>query len=162
MKRLLKSWVFWAFVVPPVVAALSYGVLRRDDILNCACGSGREQSRLWVGIPDGPGLPFFPLGSSERPSPIFTEILGAAHDHAWRESNSHSFSLWGRYGGPGCILRAPVPNVAYFYAYRPPFRDWLKGKVERGEIAPAAVAADLVKNPFYPRDRYPFGWTPPP
>ena len=161
MKRVLKSWVFWAFVAPPVLGAIAYGVLRETAFLTCPCGSVREAVVWRLGFPDGPSLPVFPGGAIESPSPLFAEILGSSHAHDWEPWYSNGESIRGPYG-LACVLRAPPRNVAGIYRREASFRTWLKEKVERGEIAPAAVEKDLFTKGHYPRGQYPFGWTPPP
>jgi hypothetical protein len=53
MKRLLKSWVIWAFVLPPFasLAALLVGHVRSDDICP-GCVSTRVRTGWYAGTPD--------------------------------------------------------------------------------------------------------------
>lgn len=154
MKRLLKSWVFWAFAAPGLLlaAALLLHVDSRSQ--NCHCGSRRETWSLFGGV----GTRTAPLFStaSERPSEFYREIIPDRHVHSWWTINSSFISL----SGPGrisCGWATRVRPVATVYEGSPEFRRWLKEKIARGEIDAAAVDREFAREEG---GRF-FGWTPP-
>src|SRR5688572_33315135 len=93
MRRLLKSWVFWAFVLPALAAAVLFGLHFESSDLGCACGSKNDRKRLFVGI----GTRLWPLLSTEsvRLSAFHDEVVAAYHVHAWASENNSFFSLGG-------------------------------------------------------------------
>ena len=82
MRRLLKSWVFWAFVaLPPVAALLAFARDVDRDYVCTECWIGRE-IRQWRLCPMGRNL--FPLLPPREvvgkpPNPLLPP-----HEHLWR------------------------------------------------------------------------------
>jgi hypothetical protein len=159
VKRLLKSWVFWAFVVPPVVGALALGVLRQVDVEECACGSRRAERSWRFGWVEVGSFPITPGVVSETPSAFFTDLVSSLHAHAWGRSDGQTSSLRGLHGGYG-VMRPEARDVAHLYQHDPAFSAWLKRSVASGAIVPAAMEAELAAKKSYPPGQFPFGWTP--
>ena len=80
MKRLLKSWVFWAFVAVPPIAALIAFSSERYEQSHCRICWAQKSVTQWRFRPMGEDLfPLFParevVYTRPRPSP--------PHDHRW-------------------------------------------------------------------------------
>ena len=155
MKRLLKSWVLWVFIVP-LLAAATIGVGSRSAHGSCLCGAGILKAGWWVGF-DGWTWPLGAPVETVSPSRLTSEVLPGTHAHVWDwRGGSRRCLLYGssRCGG------APVVSGLYVrYESRPAFRGWLRAQVTSGAISRQAVEL-AVMNPATPHD-FAFGWTPP-
>jgi hypothetical protein len=154
MKRLLKSWVFWAFVVP-LTAAFLFAIEIRWDYSYCRCGSNMKVTSLRLGYEGVAGR--MGLSQKEILSLLAREILPASHVHAW--AWRHGRSQGAILGTLSCGGNAPVTGFARSYELFPEFRAWLKGEIAAGRLTASAIEA-AVMSPATLDDFY-FGWKTP-
>ena len=158
MKRLLKSWVFWVFVAPAVLAGLGFFILQEDVHSLCRCGSWRTETHVGVGWPEKGMLRLTPgLFPTEKPSQLFSDLLAGTHAHRWFGRYHQTNSLWIR-GRTLCLSADGPSDLAVDDEEFPAFHDWLRARVKAGEISATAVDAELDK-PRRPSG-FAFGWSP--
>ena len=152
MKRLLKNWVFWAFVVPPFasLAVLMVGHSRSEDICR-SCVSTRVRNGFYVGTRDH-RLPVFGWEPELFESWCRRDFLPASHVHIWYLTRLTTSNLIGSQSG---VTTASPPNrLADAYQSNPAFREFLLAKIKKGEV----VQEDVLEALRLPR----FSWGPPP
>ena len=156
MKRLLKSWVFWAFVVPPLTLVTVVGVWSRTAQGYCRCGSAINQSEWRLGF-EAWTLSLGGPSQDVSTSRLCLMALPADHSHDWD---------W-RGGSMGCLLygvrhcggMGVFSGIEARFERDAKFRSWLLAQVESGAITRQAVALAVMSTAFPPD--YAFGWTPP-
>jgi hypothetical protein len=158
MKRLLKSWVFWLFAAPGLLAGAVVLLHFEEASYGCACGSRRKVRRLHAGL----GRSLVSVGSiaSERPSEFYSDLIATRHSHAWASSGGLFLSS-GPLGRISCGVSHTCP-LADVYDRMPDFRSWLRAKVGSGDIGAPAIDREMGRDTYYATGEYPFGWTPPP
>lgn len=159
MRKLLKSWVFWAFVVPLVLAVGVWGIRREKRLSRCECGSYLYKTTWWLGAGLSPGVEVGPSWFTEFPSELYKEALDGAHAHKWTSSTGTLRALVGTLEEWGA--NSDGSDLSSCYLSTPPFREWLRMMLVAGELTPVDVERELVRR----RMRltcFPFGYEPPP
>jgi hypothetical protein len=128
MKRLLKSWVFWAFVAVPAVLTAGGLIHCRQWVYMCeTCLSEREDTQLRIGW-KGASLPLSPRSELQRENSVCLDGWAGAHSHRWH--------FVGRSQRPEGLLE--------LYERRWAFRAFMRTKRDRGEVSRETFMAVLA------------------
>lgn len=147
MKRLLKSWVFWAFAVPPfaLAASLLIGRVRSEEFCQ-DCLSTRWVTHGYAGLPRGGSLQVSPKRREVVESHYLRDFLSGSHVHTWALKRRSTSTLFSSTSGVG---RAGGPNdLGVSYESTPGFREFLLRKLDAGEVA-KEDAMEALRLPRY-------------
>ena len=133
MKRLLKSWVFWTFVMPPFALLLAWvsGLITRHESCR-ACLSTRSRTHGYVGWRRYT-VQLTPKSDSRVESWFRRDFLPDSHVHSWGLVREWTSTLV--FSETGVGSGAEARELAVFYESVPEFREFLREKVRRGEVA---------------------------
>lgn len=143
MKRLLKSWVFWAFVAPPLglACALFFGSLRRLEV--CPDCASERVVRFWYAGMAGRRVRISPERVELTESHVLRDFLAADHAHRWavRQTSAGSWLI----STCGVGAASSVNGWRQSYEYSAEFREFVRSKlasgtVGRGELVEAQSA----------------------
>jgi hypothetical protein len=138
MKRLLKSWVFWAFVAVPVAVTLARFTYRYEYLHVCAlCYVEQVESQWRFGVEGRWHIPLWPSREETRETRVHLDGWAGPHEHlrGWSFSGTSPGRI---YDGTNGLLSAYETNSA--------FRAFLLAKREKGEIEREAFLSTL--DPF--------------
>ena len=148
MKRLLKSWVFWAFVAVPIAVSLAFFTYRHKRVHACStCCSEWETIQWRLGVEDRWDVPLWPSNVEAFVTRVHLDGWAGAHEHdrGWGVSG-----LERMYTGTEDLLEAYETNAA--------FRAFMLAKRERGEVTRDAFLAALDPFVAHPDGRFKKWW----
>jgi hypothetical protein len=142
MKRLLRSWVFWGFIVLPLIFTLACFIQPIRILESCRhCGTSRTSRQWRMGSPDL-SVPLQPASETIAPSLLVQELWFPEHSHAWRVRRLQTVSLFGSEADSDsfrCKLRIN-PFIGQFER-DPEFRRFVRSKLDRKETNSIQIAA---------------------
>ena len=145
MKRLLKSWVFWAFVALPLGATGAYFTFQKRDRYECGgCASERMDARWYFGLWATASVPLSPVSERTRASRFSQDFPDPAHAHKWTFRQGSPYYFFGTsWGGCGIGGRAVRNELLSSYEGVPAFADFLQARIRRGELSRTEVLSAL-------------------
>jgi hypothetical protein len=127
MKRLLKSWVFWAFVAIPAVVSIAGLVHVREGAYLCGvCVSERADAQIRVGVKNV-SLPLWPRSEVQRENRVCLDGWAGAHHHQWHFVDRRQVN----------------EGLLELYERRWAFRNFMLAKRDRGEVSRESFMAVL-------------------
>lgn len=144
MKRLLKTWVFWAFLALPLGLAPPFFLYRDRSSFVCpGCSSWSERSRWRGGLWAGPSIGLWSAAEVTTDSRFLDDFLGGRHEHAWEFVGGGPDPLLGGLQD-GCARGGGrLSRAAEYYEGDRCFRGIVRRAVERGEASRDDVIAAL-------------------
>lgn len=131
MKRLLRSWVFWVFVLPPpLVTLVLYSYRVTESYVCTGCLSDREVTQWRLIFGDYEMIPLGWERATQRESRFLTEVLPPGHAHRWRIQGGDAIAVLVEspttfWAGPE--VQPELGSIAYHWESVPEFRDFLRG-----------------------------------
>ena len=127
MRRLLKSWVFWAFVAVPAAVTTAGLVHSEHRGWVCdLCFTERWQSRWRIGVRGKASWPVWPTWGSVFESNVHKDGWAEAHEHRWHQTGLGRREPFAYAGSPELLGR---------YEGYAEFRAFMLAKRGRGELA---------------------------
>ena len=157
MRKLLKSWVFWCFVVPIASLPLLVSWRNEQKSYECRCVSARLEGN---GRLDVAGAKVFrgPRRLDREIESDLWKLLGQehVHDYFWHGHQVFVGSDGRRFTGacPICLER----HLSSICLESPPFLAWLKTEHGAGRISSRDLESELPRS--WPEGQFPFGWKP--
>jgi len=132
VKRLLKSWVFWAFVAPPLGLALAFfvGSVRRLEICP-ECASTRVVRFWYVGF-GGSRARVTPESVALTESHVLHDFLPEDHAHRWASRQTTTGNWLITTCGVGAASSAN--DVCESYEVSAEFREFVRKKLAKGDV----------------------------